>query len=145
MHFSLNKLLYIQRFIVACRLFILNFLFGTNIDKTCVLSLSSKIDKTHPRGIYIGPYTYVAFDAAILSHDMVRGLKVNTMIGRDCFIGAKSIILPGISIGDSVIVAAGSVVTKNVASNCIVAGNPAKVIKENIKTKRFGVIIHEKD
>jgi acetyltransferase-like isoleucine patch superfamily enzyme len=44
----------------------------------------------------------------------------------------KSIILPGITIGDDVIVGAGSVVTKDIPSNCLVAGNPAKFLRKNI-------------
>lgn len=50
-------------------------------------------------------------------------------IGNNVWIGARVIILPGISIGDGAIIAAGSVVTKNVLSNTIVGGNPAKVIR----------------
>lgn len=46
-------------------------------------------------------------------------------------IGKGSIILPGVTIGDNVVVGAGSVVTKDVTNNVIVAGNPAKIIKEN--------------
>lgn len=50
-------------------------------------------------------------------------------IGENCFIGARSVILYGVTIADNVIVAAGSVVTKSInESNVIVAGNPAKVI-----------------
>lgn len=49
-------------------------------------------------------------------------------IGNWCYIGAHSIILPGVSIGDGCIVAAGSVITKSVPCNSVVAGNPAKVI-----------------
>lgn len=51
-------------------------------------------------------------------------------IGNDVWIGARAIILPGVKIGNRVIVAAGSVVTGDVPDNSIVAGNPAKVIKE---------------
>lgn len=51
-------------------------------------------------------------------------------IGRNCWIGEKAIILPGVNIGDSSIVAAGSVVTKSVPEYCIVAGNPAKIKKK---------------
>lgn len=50
-------------------------------------------------------------------------------IGDNVQIGVGAIILSGITIGDNVIVGAGSVVTKNVDSNCIVAGNPARVIR----------------
>jgi len=44
----------------------------------------------------------------------------------------RSMILKGVTIGDNSIIAAGSVVTKDVPNNCLVAGNPAKIIKENI-------------
>lgn len=51
-------------------------------------------------------------------------------IGNDVWIGGSSIILPGVTIGNNVIVAAGSIVTKDIPDNVIVAGNPAKIIKE---------------
>ena len=50
-------------------------------------------------------------------------------IGNNVWIGAKAIILPGINIGDNSVIAAGSVVTKNVAANILVGGNPACIIK----------------
>ena len=49
---------------------------------------------------------------------------------KDVWIGAYAIILPGVHIGDSAVIAAGSVVTKNVDPNSIVAGAPAKKIKD---------------
>lgn len=70
-----------------------------------------------------------------------RNIHSHTYIGEKCFIGANSIIMPGIIIGDQVIVGSGAVVTKDVPSNCMVVGNPARVIKENIRTKRFGQLI----
>ncbi|MFY4788436.1 acyltransferase [Aliarcobacter butzleri] len=51
-------------------------------------------------------------------------------IGNDVWLGARVTILPGVRIGNRVIVAAGSVVVKDIPSNCIVGGNPAKFIKE---------------
>jgi acetyltransferase-like isoleucine patch superfamily enzyme len=53
--------------------------------------------------------------------------------------------MPGITIGDEVIVGAGAVVTKDVPSNCIVAGNPARIIRTNIHTGRFGQLIQSKE
>ena len=50
-------------------------------------------------------------------------------IGKNVFIGARSIVLKGVAIGDGAVVGAGSVVTKDVPANTIVAGNPARVIK----------------
>lgn len=52
------------------------------------------------------------------------------IIGNNVQIGANAVIIGGIVIGDNVIVGAGAVVVKNVESNCIVAGNPAKVIRK---------------
>ena len=53
-----------------------------------------------------------------------------TKIGKNVFLGEKSIILPGVSIGDNCIVGAGSVVTKSFGEYCMLAGNPAKCIKK---------------
>ena len=51
------------------------------------------------------------------------------VIGKDVFIGARSIIMKGVTIGDGAVIGAGSVVTKNVPANFIVAGNPAKIVR----------------
>ncbi|MGD6847841.1 sugar O-acetyltransferase [Rossellomorea aquimaris] len=51
-------------------------------------------------------------------------------IGDNCWIGGGAIINPGVSIGDNVVIASGAVVTKNVPSNVVVGGNPARIIKE---------------
>lgn len=102
--------------------------------------MTAKLDKTHPTGVHIGEWTYVTFGSTILTHDMVRRLKLNTHIGANCFIGAHSIIMPGVSIGDGSIVAAGSVVTKDVPPRTIVAGNPAMVLKSDIHSGQFGIL-----
>lgn len=51
-------------------------------------------------------------------------------IGNNCWLGANSVICPGVTIGDNVVVAAGSVVNKDIPSNVLVAGNPAKIRKQ---------------
>lgn len=50
-------------------------------------------------------------------------------IGNNCWIGGSVTILPGVSIGDNVTIGAGSVVVKDIPSNCVAVGNPARVIK----------------
>ena len=57
-------------------------------------------------------------------------LTSSVLISDNVWIGARSIILPGVKIGSNSIIGAGSVVTKDVPSNCIYAGNPAKLIKQ---------------
>lgn len=56
--------------------------------------------------------------------------KGDVLIGNNVWIGDKATILPGVSIGDGAIIAANSVVTKDVPAYCIAAGNPAKIIKQ---------------
>lgn len=60
-----------------------------------------------------------------------QGISTNpVVIGDDVWIGANSVILPGVTIGRHAVVAAGAVVTKDVPDNCVVAGVPARVIKQ---------------
>jgi len=114
-----------------------------NIGEGARLSMKCNLDKTNPSGIYIGNESYVAFGAVILSHDFVRNLHTDTIIGKQCFVGAHSLIMPGVVIGDNSIVGAGAVVTKSVPPNSIVAGNPAVVVRSDIKTSRFGKLVHD--
>ncbi len=116
-------------------------IYGMNIGKEVRISLKANLDKRHPQGVIIGDGSYLAFGSTILCHDMSRRIRKDVIIGKNCFIGAHSLILPGVTIGDEVVVAAGAVVTKDVNSNTIVAGNPAKPIRKGIKTNKWGIII----
>ena len=49
--------------------------------------------------------------------------------GDNVWVGGQSVICPGVTIGDDVTIGAGSIVTKDVPSHCVVAGNPAKIIR----------------
>ena len=57
------------------------------------------------------------------------------IIGSDVWIGARVIILPGVSIGDGCIIGAGAVVTKDVPNFCIIGGNPARIIKRRTENE----------
>lgn len=109
-----------------------------DIHPFTLVSLKATLDRTYPQGVHIGEGSAVNFGAVILTHDMAASKRLHTRIGKYSGIGARSIILPGVTVGDHAIVAAGAVVTKDVPSNTIVAGNPAKVIRTGIMTTNFG-------
>lgn len=109
-----------------------------DIHPTVELSLSAKFDKTFPRGVHVGPYSYIAFEARILTHDMTRNVRLHTRIGSNCFVGGRSLIMPGVEIGDHCIVGAGSIVTRSVPAGSIVVGNPARVIRSGVTLLSYG-------
>jgi acetyltransferase-like isoleucine patch superfamily enzyme len=109
------------------------------IGEGTVVSFSAKLDQTNPRGIHIGKYTAVTFGCAILAHDYVNSRDRDVYIGDNCFIGAHSIILPGVTIGDHCIIAAASVVARDIPAGSLVTGNPARVVESNVKTAHWGV------
>lgn len=116
----------------------LRSLWGMKIGKGTKISFSALLDRTNPSGIFVGKYSYIARNATILTHDYVNRKKTKTVIGDHCFIGMNSVVMPGIKIGNSCIVAAGSIVTKDISEGSIVAGNPAVVIKMGIKLDKWG-------
>lgn len=135
---GLNRLSGLRNALVGLRRSVLVKVWGMDIHPTAQLSLSAKMDRTFPIGVHVGKNSYVAFEARILCHDRTRGLYLHTRVGENCFIGGRSLILPGVEIGDGCVVGAGSVVTKSVPAGCVVAGNPARVLRENIEVEAYG-------
>ena len=135
---GLNRLRGLRRVVVGCKRFFYVRLWGMDIDPTAEFSLSARFDRTFPIGVHVGAQSYVAFDVRVLTHDMTRGLYLHTRIGRNCFIGGRSLILPGVTIGDNCVVGAGSVVTKSGAPRSLVAGNPAPSLRQGIEVGPFG-------
>lgn len=126
----------IRIIVINLKYFVLTKIYGMNLHPTCRIAFGAKLDKSNPKGVFIGEESYVASGARLLTHG--GGKSSNTYIGKRCLIGVEAIILQGVRIGDEVIVGAGSVVTKDVPSNSIVAGNPAKIIRTGISTKKYG-------
>ena len=123
------------------RLFKLRLLGYKNISKSVIIEKNVTLDRLFPSGIHIGENTLIARNVTILSHDHIKRdstdpnvpWTTNTYIGRNCFIGIGTIVLPGKIIGDEVVVGAGSVVSNDIPSNVIAAGNPVRILKKNIK------------
>lgn len=131
------------------RFFKLRFLGYKNISSNAIIESNLNLDRVFPAGIHIGENTLIASHTTILCHEHVKRDEknsknpwvTNTYIGRNSFIGVGCMILPGVKIGDEVIIGAASVVTKDVPSNSIAVGNPARVIKTNIKMNDKAVLV----
>lgn len=112
---------------------LLRKLYGMKIGNNCRISWRAQLDKSiNPQGIHIGNDVWILSEAIILAHDYCRNIKDDVVIGNNCVIGVRAIIMPGVTIGDHTIVGTGSIVTKSFPNNCIIAGNPAKILKEGI-------------
>ena len=107
--------------------------FGKNVYANFNLTM---VDDGH---IYVGDSTMFApgVIVATAGHPILPELRETVYqynmpvhIGKNCWIGAGAIILPGVTIGDQVVVGAGSVVTKDLPSNVVAVGNPCRVIRE---------------
>ncbi|MBW7453241.1 acyltransferase [Paenibacillus sepulcri] len=107
---------------------------GMRIGKNCSIQPGVTFDYSHCWLIRIGNNVTIAPQAYILAHDastkpLIGYTKVGSVrIEDDVFIGARAVIMPGITVGQGSIVAAGSVVTKSIPERSVAAGNPAKVI-----------------
>ena len=108
---------------------------GIEIGKNTFISLGAWLDERRGK-IIIGSNCEITSGVKILSHDATAGRlspgskgEYTTKIGDNVFVGMNAVILPGIEIGDNVIVGAGAIVSKNVKANCLVVGNPGRVIK----------------
>jgi acetyltransferase-like isoleucine patch superfamily enzyme len=109
-----------------------------DIGKGCQISFSAKLDKTNPRGIHIGDYSIITFGVVILSHDAINDRHMDTRIGKYCFIGARSFILPGVKIGDYAIIGGASVVVNDIPAASLAVGNPARVVKSRLTRGYYG-------
>ena len=112
-----------------------------SIGNHTYVNRSASIDCTQE--ITIGDYCAISDNVQILDsdfHPIIYNGKKSAMskpvhIGNHVWIGRSAIILKGVTIGDGAIVGAGSIVTRDVPPGCLVAGNPARVIKENVEWK----------
>ena len=107
---------------------------GVKSGENSYLGSNVTIDYSHHWLISIGKNVKIGPDTLILAHDTsTKSVLGYTRIAKveikdNVFIGSKSIILPNVVLGENSIVGAGSVVTKDVPANMVVAGNPAHII-----------------
>lgn len=129
---------------------------GVNIGEGCRIYI--KEWGSEPFLITIGDRVTITSGVRLVTHDgstwLVRDINnvryqhySGITIGSNVFIGINSIIMPGINIGDNVIVGAGSVVTKNIPSNSVVVGNPARIINtyDKFAEKIIDTCVHDSE
>lgn len=83
---------------------------------------------SHEIQIFARNHNYNSDDLRLLPYDE-RDINKKVKIGNNVWIGARSTIMPGVTIGDGAVVGAASVVTKDVPRGAVVGGNPAKIVK----------------
>lgn len=107
--------------------------FGRNIYANFNLTL---VDDTH---IYVGDNTMFGPNVVVATagHPLLpelreQGYQYNAPvhIGRNCWIGAGAILLPGVTVGDNAVIGAGSIVTRDVPASVLAVGNPCRVLRE---------------
>ena len=106
------------------------YMWRMEIASDAWIAGSAYIDRTFPAGIHIGQGVIIEDEASILTHDMTRGMYRDTYIGKNSIIGARAIIMPGLSVGANCVIDPGSVVIKDVPDNSHVRGNPAKPVSQ---------------
>lgn len=107
--------------------------FGKGVYANFNLTL---VDDTH---IYVGDYTMLGPNVVLATagHPILPELRpfayqynMPIHIGRNCWLGAGVIVLPGVTIGENSVIGAGSVVNKDIPANVVAVGNPCKVLRE---------------
>ncbi len=115
--------------------------FGKKVYANFNLTL---VDDTY---IYVGDCTMFGPNVTVATagHPILPELReqgyqynASVRIGKNCWIGAGAIILPGVTIGDNTVIGAGSVVTKDIPANVVAVGNPCRVMREvNERDKEY--------
>ena len=105
---------------------------GNNVYTNFNLTL---VDDTH---IYIGDCTMIGPNVTIATagHPIEPGLRSRGLqynmpvhIGKNCWLGAGVIVMPGVTIGDNTVIGAGSIVTRDIPANVVAVGNPCRVMR----------------
>ncbi|MCJ8015109.1 acyltransferase [Paenibacillus sp. KQZ6P-2] len=119
--------------ILSLKNWIYRHLLGMKVGEHTAFGLMVMVDVFFPEKITIGENSIIGYNSTILAHEyLIHEYRLGeVIIGDHVMIGANTTILPGVTIGDGAVVAAGSVVHKDVAAGAFVGGNPLREINRS--------------
>ena|SRR5690625_35789 len=106
-------------------------LLGMEVGQKTAFALMVMVDLMFPEKISVGSDSIIGYNTTLLTHEyLIDEYRLGDIkIGDQVMIGANCTILPGVTIGDRAVVAAGSVVTKDIEADTFVGGNPIQTIE----------------
>ncbi|MEO5987885.1 MAG: DapH/DapD/GlmU-related protein [Candidatus Eisenbacteria bacterium] len=121
----------------------LHRLRGVKIGKGCYIDPSAIVETAYPENITLGDDVRIAAGAIIMTHikaphhlresGLVPSVLKEVVLEDHCFIGVNSVVMPGVRVGKASVVVSGAVVLGDVPPYCMVAGNPAQVVKRFVR------------
>lgn len=114
---------------------------GVRVGRHVFIGLDTWLDDQFPELVVIEDDVTVSFRVMVIVHDDAKrldrtqagagdGTVAPVVLKRGCYLGAGCIVLPGVTVGEDAVVAAGAVVTRDVPAGTVVGGVPARVLKE---------------
>lgn len=114
---------------------------GITVGNHCFIGLDTWLDDQFPELVVIEDDVTISFRVTVIVHDDAKrmdrtqagagdGTVAPVVLKRGCYLGAGSLLLPGVTVGEGAVVAAGAVVTRDVPAGTVVGGVPARVIKD---------------
>ena len=114
---------------------------GIRIGRHCFVGLDTWLDDQFPELVVIEDDVTISFRVTVIVHDDAKrmdrteagaldGTVAPVILRRGCYLGAGALLLPGVTVGEDAVVAAGAVVTRDVPAGAVAAGVPARVIKQ---------------
>ena len=107
--------------------------FGNNVYANFNLTLVDDTDIFIGDSVMIGPNVTIATAGHPIDPELrkkVAQYNIPVRIGNNVWIGARAVVLPGVSIGENTVIGAGSIVTKDIPANVVAVGNPCRVLRE---------------
>jgi acetyltransferase-like isoleucine patch superfamily enzyme len=108
-------------------------LLGMKVGEHTAFALMVMVDIFFPERITVGSNSIIGYNTTILTHEyLIKEYRLGDVkIGSNVMIGANSTVLPGVTIGDHAVIAAGSVIHKDVPAYAFVGGNPMREIRRS--------------